>query len=124
MATVEEMVSDFHDAADHLRLRNWDEGLWLRLLDEEVAELREASEVNDRVKIADAVADIVYVTVGLAINRGLPFDAIFAEVHRSNMTKFIPPVAIREDGKVIKGPNFSPPDIAAILEKAEANEDV
>lgn len=45
------------------------------------------------------------------------FDRIFAEVHRSNMSKLGEdgkPI-YREDGKVLKGPNYSPADLSFLL---------
>ena len=44
---------------------------------------------------------------------------VFKEIQRSNMSKLGPdgkPI-YREDGKVLKGPNYFKPDIAAVLEK-------
>jgi predicted HAD superfamily Cof-like phosphohydrolase len=71
---------------------------------------------NDIVSIADALADIVYVACGTALTYGIPFDRVFAEVHRSNMTKFGPDGPyLRADGKVMKGPDYEPPDIAGCL---------
>src|SRR5262245_52918208 len=57
------------------------------LLEEEVSEYFEAAEAGDVVKIADALADIVYVAYGTAVTYGIDLDAVLAEVHRSNMSK-------------------------------------
>lgn len=49
------------------------------------------------------------------------FDSAFKEVHRSNMSKLDKngkPI-FREDGKLLKGPNFSKPDLKSILENYE-----
>jgi predicted HAD superfamily Cof-like phosphohydrolase len=82
------------------------------LLSEEVEELRVALLAGDLVGIADGVADVVYVAVGTAVRYGLPFDALLAEVHRSNMTKINP-----EPGsmKLVKGPGYEPPNISGVL---------
>lgn len=87
-----------------------------RLLDEEVQELRDAVAAGSLTGIADALAEFVYVAAGTAVTYGIPFDAVLAEVHRSNMTKFGPdgPV-VQADGKVVKGPAYQPPDIARVL---------
>lgn len=85
------------------------------MLDKEVQELRDAVAARDLTEIADALADIVYVCIGTAVTYGLPFDVIFAEVHRSNMTKFEGGPVIDEDGKIVKGPYYEPPRIAALL---------
>lgn len=48
----------------------------------------------------------------------IPINAVFAEVHRSNLSKLGPdgkPI-IREDGKILKGAMYSPPDIQAVLD--------
>jgi hypothetical protein len=95
---------------------DWVRDLRLKLLDEEVAELREAMQAGDLVKIADGLADIVYVTVGTAVPYGIPFDAVLAEVHRSNMTKANDPGL----GKLVKGPGYEAPRITEILEQFAA----
>jgi len=67
--------------------------------------------------VADAIADLLYVVYGAALTFGIPTAEVFAEVHRSNMTKLgddgLP--IYRDDGKVLKGPHYSPPDLAPIL---------
>jgi predicted HAD superfamily Cof-like phosphohydrolase len=87
------------------------------LIEEEAAEFRAALEEGDLVAVADAVADLLYVVYGAALTFGIPAAEVFAEVHRSNMTKLgedgLP--IYREDGKVLKGPHYSPPDLAPIL---------
>jgi predicted HAD superfamily Cof-like phosphohydrolase len=87
------------------------------LIDEEIDELRAAVAGDDVVSIADALADIVYVAYGTARVYGIDLDAVLDEVHASNMTKLGPdgrPIR-RADGKVLKGPDFRPPDIAGVL---------
>ena len=87
------------------------------LLDEEVDELRVAVGEGDVVGIADALADIAYIASGTAHAYGIDLDAAVAEVHRSNMTKLGAdgrPVH-RADGKVLKGPSYEPPRLAAVL---------
>ena len=80
-------------------------------IEEEARELREAVEAGDVVAAADALADLVYVVYGAAWRFRIPLDAVVAEVHRSNMTKTTTP----GDGKAIKGPGYSRPDVARIL---------
>lgn len=87
------------------------------LIDEETGELRDAVAAGDIVAIADALADIVYVAYGTACVYGIDLDAVLDEVHASNMTKLGVdgrPVR-RADGKVLKGPDYRPPDIARVL---------
>lgn len=91
--------------------------LRLDLIDEERRELDEALEANDVVEVADALTDIAYLIYGTAIEFGIDLNACFAEVHRSNMSKLGAdgkPI-FREDGKVLKGPSYSPPDLAKVL---------
>ena len=87
------------------------------LIEEEIAELREAGAAGDLVGVADALADIVYVAYGTACVYGIDLDAVLDEVHASNMTKLGAdgrPVR-RADGKVLKGPGYRPPDVAGVL---------
>jgi predicted HAD superfamily Cof-like phosphohydrolase len=87
------------------------------LIDEEVGELRAAAAAGDLVGVADALADIVYVAYGTAHTYGIDLDAVLDEVHASNMTKLGSdgaPVR-RADGKVLKGPDYRPPDITTAL---------
>lgn len=74
-------------------------------------------EGNDIEEIALELADIVYIVYGTALTYGIPLDEVIQEKHRSNMSKLDDdgkPI-LREDGKILKGPNFSPPDIGGIL---------
>lgn len=87
------------------------------LIEEEVNEYFDASWDGNLVEIADALADIVYVAYGAALTYGIDLDAVLSEVHRSNMSKLGQdgcPLR-RSDGKVVKGPNYSPPDVARVL---------
>ena len=90
---------------------DWVRSLRWELLSEELRELGEADQAQDIVKVADAIADIVYVLVGTAVVHGIPFDAVFAEVHRSNMTKVNSPA----EAKLVKGPGYEPLRIAELL---------
>lgn len=93
--------------------------LRMRLIVEEVVEeLLLAMEKDDLVEIADGIADAVYVIVGAALEYGIPAHLVFQEVHNSNMSKLWPggEVRRREDGKILKPPTFTPPDIARVLD--------
>lgn len=64
------------------------------------------------------LCDLQYVLSGFAVTFGLPFDEAFQRVHESNMSKLGPdgkPV-YREDGKVMKGPNYKKPDLTDLVE--------
>lgn len=68
-------------------------------------------------ELADGIVDTVYVVLQLSNAIGLPFDALFNEVHRSNMAKIHPDGTVkrREDGKVLKPEGWQPPNLHAIL---------
>lgn len=144
-SSINEQVREFHrvyehpiadkpqiPAEDRLRLR-------LKLIKEEFIELMrsclaENSNVNfadmmlesainaayiapDMVEIADALGDLDYVIEGMRLELGIDGEPVADEIHRSNLSKLGEdgkPLK-REDGKVAKGPNYTPPDIARVL---------
>lgn len=140
----EAAVRRFHEcfevpvAADGARADRPRLGLRLDLVAEEFAELVEATRgpgaatmireswvrataadegARDTVGTADALGDLVYVLYGMALELGIPLPRVIAEIHRSNMSKLGGdgrPV-LREDGKVLKGPGYAPPDLAGLL---------
>jgi predicted HAD superfamily Cof-like phosphohydrolase len=90
-----------------------------RLGKEELVEYLEACNNDDLVEITDALADQLYILLGTMVAHGMGdiIEDVFDEVHRSNMSKLGEdgkPI-YREDGKVLKGPNFSPPNIEQFL---------
>lgn len=87
-------------------------------LREEFSELQSALAQGDLVGYADALADMVYVIAGSAWRAGIDLDAVLAEVHRSNMTKTASP----GDGKAIKGPSYSRPDVAGVLVRSSGGQ--
>lgn len=127
MRTTLEQVQEFHEAyglpvlgepgiSDEMTNR-----LRLNLLQEELDELREALEQGDIVEALDALTDLQYVLDGAYLSFGLQAvkQVAFDEVHRSNMSKLGAdgkPIRRPEDGKVMKGPNYRPPDLAAVYE--------
>jgi predicted HAD superfamily Cof-like phosphohydrolase len=91
--------------------------LRLSLIEEEFNELKVASEARDVVEVADALGDLIYVVCGYALEAGINLKAVVEEIHASNMTKLDADGSVirREDGKILKGPNYLKPDIAAVL---------
>lgn len=88
-----------------------------RLISEEHDELFEALYTGDLVKVADGIADLIYVLIGTALEFGIPIREVFAAVQYSNVAKMGPdgkPI-VREDGKIIKPEGWRPPDIKGIL---------
>lgn len=88
------------------------------LIKEELQELFVAMAEKDMVEVADALTDILYVTYGAGHAFGIDLDACFREVQRSNMSKLGEdgkPI-YREDGKILKGPDYSEPDLKKVLD--------
>ncbi|MAO94500.1 MAG: hypothetical protein CMD00_02965 [Flavobacteriales bacterium] len=95
--------------------------LRFRLMQEENLEYLEAAKNKDIVEVADALGDILYILCGTILTHGLQHKIVevFNEIQRSNMSKLDingKPV-FREDGKILKGPNYFQPNIKEILEK-------
>ena len=122
-----EAVAEFHQAFG-LGIRNTSTAdlgesthrLRFNLMKEENEEYWEAVQNNDLTEIADALCDMLYILCGTILEHGLQhkIEAVFEEIQRSNMSKLGAdgkPV-YREDGKVMKGPNYFKPDVAKILE--------
>ena len=92
------------------------------LMKEENEEYLQAVKSNDLIEIGDALGDMLYILCGTIISHGFQdkIEAIFDEIQRSNMSKLGAdgkPI-YREDGKVLKGPNYFKPDIEKILKKS------
>lgn len=90
------------------------------LLQEELTELKHAMVAGDIVETLDALTDLQVVLDGAFLCLGFwrYKDAAFQEVHRSNMSKLDSsgnPI-LREDGKILKGPHYTPPDLTSILD--------
>ena len=63
------------------------------------------------------LADLVYVCYQYAANEEWDLDEAMRRVHRSNMSKldeYGKPI-YREDGKVMKGPNYAPPNLEDLV---------
>ena len=95
--------------------------LRFNLVGEECNEVRQECSWEDaygvpqinKADLTKELADLIYVTIGFAVTFGLPLCEVFERVHQSNMSKLGEdgkPV-YREDGKVMKGPNYQPPQL-------------
>ena len=83
-----------------------------RLIREEIDETVAAIKAGDLAGVADGIADSIYVLLGTAIAYGIDVRPVFDAVHRANLSKS---QEKRGDGKVLKGPSFTPPDVAGVL---------
>jgi predicted HAD superfamily Cof-like phosphohydrolase len=93
--------------------------LRFNLMKEENEEYLEAAQRGDLTEVADALGDMLYILCGTILEHGLQYkiEEVFDEIQRSNMSKLGEdgkPV-YREDGKVLKGPNYFKPDFSNIL---------
>ena len=92
-----------------------------KLMREENEEYLDAANNKDLVEVADALGDMLYILCGTIIEHGMQhkIEEVFDEIQKSNMSKLGAdgkPI-FREDGKVLKGPNYFKPDINSILNK-------
>lgn len=89
------------------------------LIEEHIAQMTDEDLEVDIVEVADALADINYVVNGSAHTFNLQLDTLTTEVHRSNMSKLGEdgkPIYRANDHKVVKGPNYTPPNIQSVLD--------
>lgn len=89
-------------------------------IDKAVAELKSGGEISKKtlLDMLKEMADVQYVLSGMSVTFGLPIRAVYARVHESNMSKLGPdgkPLR-REDGKVLKGPDYHPPTLDDLAE--------
>ena len=92
--------------------------LRFNLIEEELNELEQAMQTRNLKEIADALTDILYVTYGAGYAYGIDLDKCFKEVQRANMSKLGEdgkPI-YNEKGKVMKGPNYSEPNLKQFVE--------
>ena len=88
------------------------------LIKEELNELEHAMKTKNLKEVADALTDILYVTYGAGYAYGIDLDKCFKEVQRANMSKLGTdgkPI-YNEKGKVMKGPNYSEPNLKQFVE--------
>jgi len=122
------MIREFHEKYEHYTSNkpaipdDKTIDLRYRLIEEELLEtlgaLRDMMNFDHNnkqlIELADGIADCMVVLLGTALAFGIPIDEVFAEVHRSNMTKSFEK---NEYGKTIKGDAWEPPKIREILER-------
>ena len=92
--------------------------LRIKLIEEELSELKNAMNEKNLTEVADALTDILYVTYGAGHAFGIDLDKCFDEVQKSNMSKLGKdgkPI-YNEEGKVMKGPNYTEPNLKQFVE--------
>ena len=123
-------VRAFHDAfgienneSPTVALTQEEIDLRYKLMREENEEYFDAAKQGDMVEVADALGDQLYILCGTILKHGMQHKIaeVFEEIQRSNMSKLgtggVP--IYREDGKVLKGPDYFKPNIAEILATEE-----
>jgi predicted HAD superfamily Cof-like phosphohydrolase len=120
-----EAVEKFHNAFGQDNgesprlLSHGDFDLRHSLMKEENDEYLDACHAKDLVEIADALGDQLYILCGTILRHGMQhiIEDVFDEIQASNMSKLGEdgkPV-FREDGKILKGPNFFRPDLSKFI---------
>ena len=129
----EDIVQEFHSKFKHPIDEQWTTTLLelrLKLIREESGEVMEEF-VNmlmdlergkpvstiQKTKLLKELCDLQYVLSGAAVALGLDIQTAFIRVHNSNMSKLGDdgkPV-YREDGKIIKGDNYKPPNLEDLV---------
>ena len=117
--------SRIHPLKDDKILTDWN-GLMIaslaragQILNDE--EYINAAKNGDMIEVADALGDLMYILFGTIMRHGMQHKIVevFEEIQKSNMSKLGKdgkPI-YREDGKVLKGPNYFKPNIQTILNK-------
>jgi NTP pyrophosphatase (non-canonical NTP hydrolase) len=111
------------DASTDELLKLWE--MQMDLIEEECGEFFDAADVclteteNERKRenVLKELSDLVFVCYQFAACFGLDLDQAMARVFESNLSKLDEqgqPI-YREDGKVLKGPNYCPPDLLSLV---------
>jgi predicted HAD superfamily Cof-like phosphohydrolase len=116
-------VSDFmilgeQKISSDLNLKNEQAQLYMNLIKEEFEETTKAFYDKDLVEVADGLADMVWVIMGMCNSIGIDFDKVWKEVKSSNMSKFVDGKFIKnEAGKIMKPETYFKPNIKKALGK-------
>jgi len=114
-------VSDFmilgeQKISSDLNLNNEQTQLYMNLIKEEFEETAKAFDEEDLIEVADGLADMVWVIMGMCNSAGINFDKIWEEVKSSNMSKFVDGKFIKNDsGKIMKPETYFKPNIKKAL---------
>ena len=90
--------------------------LYMNLITEEYQETLSAFENSDLIEVADGLADMVWVIMGMCNSCGIDFDSVWEEVKASNMSKFPDGKSIKNEyGKIMKPDSYFKPNIKKVL---------
>ena len=100
-----------------LNLKNDQTQLYMNLIKEEFEETAKAFNDEDPIELADGLADMVWVIMGMCNSAGINFDKVWEEVKNSNMSKFVNGKFIKnEAGKIMKPKTYFKPNIKKALD--------
>tara|TARA_B100000989_G_scaffold1352_1_gene876 strand:+ start:925 stop:1272 length:348 start_codon:yes stop_codon:yes gene_type:complete len=110
------MKSGSQPVQKELSMDNDEAKLYMKLISEEYNETLDAFNKSDLVELADGLADMVWVIMGMCNSCGIQFDNIWKEVRASNMSKFVDGKAIKNEyGKIMKPKTYFKPNIKNAL---------
>ena len=110
------MKSGEQGVRSELSLEGDQASLYMDLITEEYQETLYAFENSDLIEVADGLADMVWVIMGMCNSCGIDFDSVWQEVKASNMSKFPNGKAIKnEHGKIMKPDSYFKPNIEKVL---------
>jgi len=110
------MKSGEQGVRSELSLEGDQASLYMDLITEEYQETLSAFENSDLIEVADGLADMVWVIMGMCNSCGIDFDSVWQEVKASNMSKFPDGKAIKnEHGKIMKPDSYFKPNIKKVL---------
>lgn len=106
-----------------IKKKLWD--MQLDLIEEEASEFFEAAEdlmdspddMDMRIHLVKELSDLVFVCYQFAAAFNIDLDEAMSRVFESNMSKLDEngQAIFREDGKVLKGPNYRKPDLSVCV---------
>lgn len=111
-----------YDCQDGLTHRN----LQKSLIDEEWSEFHQAFHFEPEANQLKELGDLVYVCWQFAMSQGWDLDEAMDRIHKSNMSKLGEdgkPIH-RFDGKLMKGPNYQPPDLTDLVPSSQEDESI
>jgi predicted HAD superfamily Cof-like phosphohydrolase len=120
------MTNPFRDQEKFMRacdqtVEGWNQEqfkLYIKLIEEEFKELKEAINNNDMLETLDALEDILVVTIGAIHSAGMDGEGAWKEVMKTNFAKIdkkTGKVRKREDGKVLKPQGWTAPELEQFL---------